>query len=347
MKQEDNPRVAIVVLNWNGRALLEEYLPSWIKYTPTDIAELIIVDNGSTDSSLDYLSSYPQIKVLALPKNYGFAEGYNRAIAELQHEIIVLLNSDVRLSENWLIQALTLLDDIPHIVAVQPKICSDREPKLFEYAGAAGGYIDRWGYPLCRGRILDTIEEDQGQYNDVKEIHWASGACLIVRRKAYLEAGGLDKDFFAHQEEIDLCWRMRNRGGLIYIAPEGKVYHLGGATLSQDNPQKSYLNFRNNLLMLYKHLPIQELLITLLVRGVLDFVASIIFLLQGKRGHCWAVWRAWASFVNQYPNFSSKRRIEQSLLKHQTKGKKSRLYISLIWQYYVCGHRIYSQLLTL
>lgn len=345
MIQETNPQVAVVVLNWNGRGLLEEYLPSWIAHTPSDKAELIVVDNGSTDSSLSYLAEkYPSVHVIAFDKNYGFADGYNRAIERLAHPVVVLLNSDVRLEANWLDQALELLDQAPHVVAIQPKILADKQPTYFEYAGASGGYIDRWGYPLCRGRLLDTVEEDQGQYDDVQRIHWASGACLIVRRDAYLDAGGLDTDFFAHQEEIDLCWRMRNRGGEVLVAPRGKVYHLGGASLSMNSPHKSFLNFRNNLFMLYKHLPTGKLIPTLGVRLALDLLASLVFLLQGKPRHCWSVCRAWGSFIQLHRRFATKRSIEQALLQAHPKRMASQLRLSLIWQYYVLGRRCFSQL---
>lgn len=344
MPLESQPYIAVVVLNWNGRRLLEEYMPSWVAYTPQPKAELIIVDNGSTDDSLEYLAQqYPSLRVIAFPENYGFAEGYNRAIAALSHPIVVLLNSDARLSAGWLDQALDFLEQDPNVAAVQPKILADRQPSYFEYAGASGGYIDRWGYPLCRGRLLDTVEEDCGQYDDVAPIHWASGACLIVRRNAYIEVGGLDAAFFAHQEEIDLCWRIRNRGGGIWVAPQGKVYHLGGASLSMNHPRKSYLNFRNNLLMLYKHLPARELWMTLLVRCLLDGLASIAFLLQDKPQHCVAVWRAWASFLSLRREFRKKRQVEQRVIS-ASKPKNTKFGVSLLWQYYVRKRHHFSEL---
>ena len=212
MSSATTPKVGVLVLNWNGRQLLEDFAPSWVAHTP-DYAELVIIDNGSTDESLSFLQSvYPEVKVLAFDENYGFAEGYNRAIAGLDYPYVVLLNSDAALSEGWLDQALQLLETEPELGAVQPKIRALRAPEAFEYAGAAGGYIDALGYPFCRGRLLDTVEVDEGQYDEPSELLWASGACLIVRRSVYLELGGLDTRFFAHQEEIDLCWRLNARG---------------------------------------------------------------------------------------------------------------------------------------
>ena len=242
--------VAVLVLNWNGLELLRSFLPSWVKFTPEE-ADLIIIDNGSTDGSVAFVREhYPEVKLVAFSENYGFAAGYNKAIAELDYKTVVLLNSDVELSDGWLREPLELLASDPSITAVQPTIRAQRSPQDFEYAGAAGGYIDSLGYPFCRGRILSVLEQDQGQYSTPADLFWASGACLIIRRAAYLEAGGLDPVFFAHQEEIDLCWRLLARGGRIVYAPSATVYHVGGASLSAESPRKVFLNFRNNLLMI-------------------------------------------------------------------------------------------------
>lgn len=333
----DTPQVAVVVLNWNGRALLEDFAPSWVAYTPQPRAELIIVDNGSTDGSVDYLREhYPAVRLICFEENYGFAEGYNRAIASLPHPIIVLLNSDVRLSAGWLEEALELLEADPSIVAVQPKIRSLRAPQDFEYAGAAGGYIDRWGYPLCRGRILDTLEEDRGQYDEVCDIFWASGACLIVRREAYLSAGGLDARFFAHQEEIDLCWRLQLQGGRIVAAPRGIVYHLGGGSLDMNNPRKCYLNFRNNLLMLYKNLPLKRWRQVVVMRFILDLLASGVYLLRGQRRHARAVLAAWRDARQMFPDFAGQRNRGESI-------PSTMLRKSVLWQYYALGIKRFSE----
>lgn len=290
--------VAVIVLNWNGRKLLEEFVPQWIATTP-NWAELIIVDNGSMDDSVSFLkATYPEIYCLELGYNYGFAEGYNKAIEELEYDIVVLLNSDATpVDSSWLDKPCAWLRDNQDVVAVQPKICSYREPQRFEYAGAAGGFLDLLGYPYCRGRVLSRVEEDKGQYDTPCDIMWASGACLIIRRSNYLAAGGLDATFFAHQEEIDLCWRIRARGGRILCEPSSKVLHIGGGSLDMKNPRKVYLNHRNNLLMLYKNLPSVYLSVVLLLRLPLELLASLVHLLRGNLSASRAVlkggWDAW------------------------------------------------------
>lgn len=300
--------IAVVVLNWNGRALLEEFAPHWLVHTP-EYAELVIVDNGSTDDSVAYLRAhYPQVRLITFDTNYGFAEGYNRAIAMLDHPIVVLLNSDAAPTAGWLEEPLALLELHPEVAAVQPKIRSYREPHLFEYAGAAGGYVDALGYPYCRGRILDTIEVDRGQYDSSVDVMWATGACLIIRRAVYLEAGGLDARFFAHQEEIDLCWRVRELGWRIITASTAVVYHLGGGSLDALNPRKTYLNFRNNLLMLYKHLPRTRLIWTLALRLGLDLLAALSFVAQGRWAAARAVVRAWYDAGAMRHSFAPDRR---------------------------------------
>lgn len=336
------PEVGVLVLNWNGRRLLETFLPSWIAHTP-DWAELVIVDNGSDDDSLSYLSAhYPQVKVLPLGENLGFAAGYNRAIQELDYPMVVLLNSDVELTAGWLDEPRALLSD-PTVVAVQPILRAERQRDHFEYAGAAGGFIDKWGYPLCRGRLLSTVEADHGQYADAAEILWASGACLIIRRDSYLEAGGLDPVFFAHQEEIDLCWRLRARGGRILCAPHSVVYHVGGASLGMDSPRKTFLNYRNNLLMLYKNLPERRLSQVLVVRLVLDLVSALIFLLQGKPRHMAAVLKGWRCFLIRRAQCEGARQENLRLTTTELMPQLIRPY-SLVWQYYVRGRRTYSEL---
>lgn len=297
-------RVAVVVLNWNGEKLLREFLPSVLRYTNPEVGEVVVADNASTDRSLAVLrEEFPQVNLLCLDKNYGFAGGYNRAIAELDAEYVVLLNSDVEVSEYWLEPMVALLDREKAVAAVQPKIKAYREKQKFEYAGACGGYIDRFGFPFCRGRILDTTEEDRGQYDDVAEVFWASGAALCVRRTEYIRQGGLDERFFAHMEEIDLCWRLRNAGHRLKVVPESVVYHLGGGSLPMNHPQKLYLNYRNNLLMLYKNLDRVTYKKTMRVRRGLDFMAWGVFLLKFQFRNAGAVCRAYRSFRGMKKNY--------------------------------------------
>jgi GT2 family glycosyltransferase len=270
-------QVAVIILNWNGAALLRRYLPSVVANTPSALADVIVADNGSSDNSLEVLrDEFPSVGVIALDKNYGFAEGYNRAIDQVEHPVTVLLNSDVRTPEHWLEPLVEYLNEHDDVGALQPKLLHDRDDgrEVFEYAGAAGGYLDKHGYPYCRGRIFEAIEDDNGQYDDITpSILWASGACLVVRTELYRRAGGLDSDFFAHMEEIDLCWRIHLLGYDIRMVPQSRVYHLGGASLPQGNPRKTYLNFRNNLLLLHKNLPASEGRRLLLVRRLMDTLA--------------------------------------------------------------------------
>ena len=270
-------QVAVIILNWNGAALLRRYLPSVVANTPSALADVIVADNGSSDNSLEVLrDEFPSVGVIALDKNYGFAEGYNRAIDQVEHPVTVLLNSDVRTPEHWLEPLVEYLNEHDDVGALQPKLLQDRGDgrEVFEYAGAAGGYLDKHGYPYCRGRIFEAIEDDNGQYDDITpSILWASGACLVVRTELYRRAGGLDSDFFAHMEEIDLCWRIHLLGYDIRMVPQSRVYHLGGASLPQGNPRKTYLNFRNNLLLLHKNLPASEGRRLLLVRRLMDTLA--------------------------------------------------------------------------
>ncbi|MDR0971102.1 MAG: glycosyltransferase family 2 protein [Bacteroidales bacterium] len=291
-------RVAIVILNWNGENLLREYLPSVVAYSKD--ATIVIADNGSSDSSLNYIkTNFPQIKTIDLKTNYGFAKGYNKALEILREEkdfsenieYYILLNSDVKVTENWIQPIITLMDSDEKIAAVQPKILSISNPTMFEYAGAAGGFIDYLGYPFCRGRIFDIVEKDNGQYDDEKQIFWASGAAFFVRKKVFEELNGFDEMFFAHQEEIDLCWRMQNKGYKIFYSFHSVCYHLGGGTLNKTSPKKTYLNFRNNLFMLYKNLPKKKQYI-IPIRIILNILSSFLFLFKGKKGEFLAVNRA-------------------------------------------------------
>ena len=288
-------KCSVVILNWNGAQMLRTYLPSVVKSCQqsaiSDQVELVVADNGSTDNSLEVLAKeFPTVKTIVLGQNYGFAEGYNRAIAQVDSEYVVLLNSDVETPEGWLEPLLDYLDAHSEIAAVQPKVRSWRDKTRFEHAGAAGGYVNELGYPYCRGRRLWGVEKDQGQYDEVAIIDWTTGACMCVRTQIYKDLGGLDASFFAHMEEIDLCWRMRNHGWQLACVPQSVVYHLGGGSLSYDNPRKTYLNHRNNLLMIYKNK--KHPYGVLFVRFFLDYAAACLYLLQGRAKSCKAVFEA-------------------------------------------------------
>lgn len=296
---------ALVVLNWNGKTLLETFLPTLVQFSPQ--ANLYVIDNASTDGSQAFIQeSYPAVKLIQNSGNYGYAKGYNQGLANITEPILILINSDVEVTENWLTPLAALFDTDPKLAIVQPKILDYKNKAYFEYAGAAGGYIDKYGFPYCRGRIFDTIERDEGQYNDVETIFWASGACLCIRNEVFHALGGFDEDFFAHQEEIDLCWRAQNRGYHIKYCGFSTIYHVGGATLNYDNPRKTYLNFRNSLMMMYKNLPASHKFSTLFVRLCLDGVAGIRFMLLFKPKHCWAIIRAHFAFYKRIPKLKNK-----------------------------------------
>ena len=282
---------SVVILNWNGEAMLRRYLPSVVAFTPKEEAEIVVADNGSADGSVALLQrDFPSVRLIQLDKNYGFAEGYNRALQQIESRYTVLLNSDVAVTEGWLTPLLTYMEQHPDVAAVQPKILSDLQKDHFEHAGAAGGYLNPLGYPYCRGRRFGRVEEDHGQYDTVAEIEWTSGACMCVRTRVYKELGGLDASFFAHMEEIDLCWRMRNQGWKLACVPASTVYHLGGGSLNYGNPRKVYLNFRNNLLMIYKNSRWRCWVLS--VRFFLDYAAATMFLLTGKSEAAKAVCQA-------------------------------------------------------
>jgi len=282
-------KCSVIILNWNGAEMLRRYLPSVIAHTKG--ADIIVADNGSTDDSLAVLEKeFPTVMTIVLDKNYGFAEGYNRAIEQVDSEYVVLLNSDVEVTEEWLTPLLAYMDEHKDVAAVQPKIRSWLRRAYFEHAGAAGGYLSKFYFPYCRGRALWHVEEDKAQYDSIADVDWTSGACMCVRTKVYKECGGLDASFFAHMEEIDLCWRMRNAGWRLACIPQSVVYHLGGGALSYESPRKTYLNHRNNLLMIYKNK--QHPCGVLFVRGILDYAAACFYLLQGRWGAFKAVFQA-------------------------------------------------------
>lgn len=333
-------KVAVVILNWNGAEMLKQFLPSVISFSTIEGVEIVVADNHSSDQSLQVLQSeFPQVRVICLEENYGFAEGYNRALAQIQAEYVVLLNSDVEVTPDWLQPLVCFMDSHPEVAACQPKLLSYRNKNLFEYAGAAGGYLDRFGYPYCRGRIMGTVEEDRGQYNSICSILWASGAALFIRLKDYIEAGGLDAAFFAHMEEIDLCWRLCTRGRDIVCIPQSVVYHVGAATL-KESPRKTFLNFRNNLLMLYKNLPQEELNTVLAVRMLLDYVAAFKFLVSADWGNALAVIKARMAYRKLKQDYRLKR--EENLRKRKVARVNERTTRFLILDYYLRGYKRFT-----
>ncbi len=301
-------RTAVVILNFNGEKLLPQFLPSVVERSGS--AQVIVADNGSTDQSLKLLDEqFPSVTVIRLDKNYGFCGGYNRALNQVKSDYVVLLNSDVEVTPGWLKPMTDLLDSNPSIGALQPKILSYRERHLFEYAGAAGGFIDSLGYPFCRGRIFDTVETDRGQYDDSREIFWATGACLMIRLDLYHQLGGLDEDFFAHMEEIDLCWKIQRRGMKVFSCGKSSVYHLGAGTLGYGSPGKVFLNFRNGLNLIFKHLDTREMIYKLPVRMLLDWVAALKFVVSGEFNQALAVLRAHFHFLKGLPRTMQKRQL--------------------------------------
>ena len=303
-------KCAVIILNWNGEQMLKRYLPSVVSNTS---AEIIVADNGSTDNSQSVAREFQNVRWVAFDKNYGFAEGYNRAIAQVDSEYVVLLNSDVEVTEGWLEPLIQAMDEDKTIAAVQPKVLSwlskenGDDPVRFEYAGAAGGLMDSLIYPYCRGRILSYIEKDEGQYEDVIPVFWTTGACMCVRTAIYKQIGGLDADFFAHMEEIDLCWRLQCRGYELVCIPQSTIYHVGGGALSYESPRKTFLNFRNCLLMIYKNLPTQRLIPVWIARFVLDYMAALHLLVSGKSKNALAVVQARFAFWKMRPRFVAKR----------------------------------------
>lgn len=338
-------KVSVILLNWNGRALLEEFLPSVVAHTPREVAEVVVADNGSTDDSVAMLRErFPGVRLILLDRNYGFAEGYNRAIAQTAAEYTVLLNTDVEVTPGWLTAPLEVLDAEPSVAAVQPKLLSHRDRSRFEYAGAAGGWIDRYGYPFCRGRVLSVVEEDRGQYDAPADIFWASGACLFIRTDVYRRVGGLDARFFAHQEEIDLCWRLRARGYRLRCTPASVVYHLGGGTLHTESPYKTFLNFRNNLLMIYKNLPERELRRVMRVRRMLDYFAALHFLLTGHVKNAAAVLRARGEFRRLRTEYAPVR--VENLRLTTLYPIPEQMNSSLLMRFYLKGEKTFERLMA-
>ena len=334
-------KISVVILNWNGIGMLQKFLPSVVKYSQGKDVEICVADNASTDGSVAYLeANFPDVRLIVLDKNYGFAEGYNRAFQHVEAEYVVLLNSDVEVTPHWLDSLVDYMDAHPEVAACQPKIRSERNKDSFEYAGAAGGYLDKYGYPFCRGRIFEVVEKDQGQYDTIQPIFWATGAALFIRLKDYREVGGLDGRFFAHMEEIDLCWRLRSRGRGIVCIPRSMVYHVGAATLKKENPRKTFLNFRNNLLMLYKNLPEKDLKSVMFVRGVLDRVAAVVFLLKGEKEAAKAVLQARKEFKRIRSDFEFSR--QENMTKTVVDAIPEKVTYSILWKFHACGKKFYS-----
>lgn len=334
-------QTAVVILNYNGAGMLRRFLPSVIKYSPE--ASIYVADNGSSDESCDVVrNEFPAVKLMVLDHNYGFAEGYNRALAQVDEEYAVLLNSDVEVTRGWLSPMTQFLDFNPEVAACQPKLLSFKQKDFFEYAGAAGGFIDKWGYTFCRGRIFNTVERDSGQYDDTTDVFWATGAALMIRNEVYKNNGGLDGRFFAHMEEIDLCWRLRSRGYRIACVPQSHVYHVGGATLKKENPQKTYLNFRNNLLMIYKNAPDCQLKKIMLFRKVFDNVAALKFLASGDYAAFKAVRKARRDFKAMRSGYD-KARAENMKLAVTTRIPEV-LKSSILYKYYLGFKHTYSSL---
>ena len=334
-------RTAVVILNWNGLRFLKEFLPSVVAHSGG--CEVIVADNASTDGSVAFLQAhFPQVRLILLSENYGFCEGYNQALRQVEATYFVLLNSDVAVPPGWTLPVISLMDEDERIAVCQPKILSQQHPRFFEYAGAGGGLLDVLGYPYCRGRLFETLEEDHGQYDDVREIFWASGACMFVRAEVFKALGGLEPAFFAHMEEIDFCWRARIAGYKVLYNGQSAVYHVGGGTLHKSNPRKTYLNFRNGLALLYKNIPRKELLSTLLLRVLLDWVAALRMVLAGQNKDAKAVLDAHLDLFRNRGYWRSRRQVQRQ--KGDFPEMPGVYRGSIVWQYFVRQKRTVQEL---
>ncbi|MBC7642163.1 MAG: glycosyltransferase family 2 protein [Flavobacterium sp.] len=328
-------KIAVVILNWNGQKLLEQFLPSIVKNSPENT--IYVADNASTDDSILFLkTNYPEVNIIQNSDNFGFAKGYNESLKSIDADVFALVNSDIEVTNNWLQPIIKTFENEPKTAVIQPKILDFNNRNYFEYAGAAGGFIDKYGYPFCRGRIFENLEKDNNQYNDNCEIFWASGACFFIRNNVFKELNGFDEDFFAHQEEIDLCWRAHNKQHIIKYISNSVVYHVGGATLRAGNPRKTFLNFRNSLLMLTKNLPKSNLFSILFLRMILDGIAGLKFLLEGKLQHFIAILQAHFSFYNLFLKNYKKRDNFQS--------KKYFKIKSIVYSYYIKNGKVFEKL---
>ncbi len=330
-------KTAIIILNWNGKKLLEQFLPSIVNFSSQE-AEVYVADNASTDDSIEFIKqNYPTVKIVQNTTNGGYAKGYNDALQHIDADVYCLVNSDIEVTQNWLTPILKTFKKEKNTAIIQPKILDFKDKTKFEYAGAAGGYIDAFGYPYCRGRLFDALEVDNGQFNDITNIFWASGACFFIRSTVFHNLKGFDEDYFAHQEEIDLCWRAQNNGLDIKYVGKSTVYHVGGATLETLNPKKTYLNFRNSLLTLLKNLPASKIFFVIFSRLILDGIAGIKFLSELKPLHTWAILKAHFSFYKNFFKFLKKR-------KELNKKKSYFLHTSVIWQYFALGRKKFEEL---
>jgi GT2 family glycosyltransferase len=330
-------KIAIVILNWNGQKLLEQFLPSVVNFS-SELAEIYIADNASTDSSVKYVKKfYPSIKIIENTTNEGYAKGYNDALAAVEADVYCLLNSDVEVTKDWLKPVLEVFKREGKTAIIQPKLLDFKNKGKFEYAGAAGGFLDLYGYPYCRGRVFNHLETDNRQFHNISDIFWASGACLFIRSKIYHQLEGLDEDYFAHQEEIDLCWRAQNIGYKVKYVGTSTVFHVGGATLLETNPQKTYLNFRNSLLNVVKNVPRKWFLFVVFSRLILDGIAGIKFLIELRPIHTFAILRAHISFYKNFLKFLGKRKKIQ-------KKQDYNLHTSIVWQYFVLGRKKFKDL---
>lgn len=333
------PKVSIVILNYNTRYFLEKFLPG-VLATDYENFEVVLADNASVDGSVEYVkNNFPSVSIITLTENYGFAGGYNRALAQIEADYFVLLNSDVQVPENWLKPLVALAESNSNIAAVQPKLLDYKDKTKFEYAGGSGGFIDKYGYPFCRGRWFNYLETDQQQYNDAREIFWATGACFLIKSDCWKEMGGLDEDFFAHMEEIDLCWRLKNRGYKIMVCPQSEVYHVGGGTLPVGNPRKTYLNFRNGLFLLCKNLHGSVLWKTLFIRFILDGLAGIKFLTEFKFKEIGAILKAHITFYSKMRYWLNKRK----QVPVQSKNLTGMYQKSMVFDFYLRGKRKFSE----
>ncbi len=337
-------KTAIVILNWNGKDFLKTFLPSVVKFSNSYENKIFVIDNGSDDDSVEFLKeNYKNITLILLEKNYGFAEGYNKGLSKIEAKYFILLNSDLEVTRNWIKPIIDFMDKNENVAACMPKIKSYHFRENFEYAGASGGFIDKFGYPFCRGRIFEITEKDNGQYNEKMEVFWASGACFFIRSNLYNSSGGLDKDFFAHMEEIDLCWRLKNLNYKIMCIPEVEVFHFGGGTMPKTSSRKLYLNFRNNLLMMYKNLEEEKLISILLKRMLLDWISAFMFLLKLEFSYFFTVFKAHISFYKMTKKFKKKRQIlQKKVLKnnHKTVYKKS-----IVFDFFIRRKKIFSKII--
>ncbi len=338
MNQEK--KVAVVILGWNGKKYLEQFLPSVVQFTSQNLCEIIVADNCSTDGSVEFVkANYPNIRIIQNTRNGGYAGGYNDALKQIDSKYFVLLNQDVEVTENWVEKVIDVMETDENIAAAQPKLLAFHDREYFEYAGGAGGFLDYMSYAFCRGRIFETMEKDEGQYDDVKEIFWASGACLFIRSALYKSAGGLDEDFFAHQEEIDLCWRINSMNYKIVCVPQAVVYHVGGGSLPYGNTRKTYLNFRNNLMMMFKNSPAGTILFKIFIRMILDGLAAVNSVVKTKGfAELNAILKAHFAFYVSIPSLLEKRKA----IKHKSSAKLFNK--SIVWAYFVQRKRKFSEL---